>query len=117
MTFDYILESEVDKYSYIYVPKALMLDDVFSELSLQAKITYGLMLDRLSLAGKNNWQDDEGRVYVIYPVSEIMEDLNLSKTTVLECMDELEKMGLIERVKRGRGLPNIVYVKNYRECA
>ena len=62
---------------------------------------------------KNKWQDDAGRVYIVYPVSEIQADLQLSRRKVIDCLAELEQIGLIERKKRGRGLPSILYVKNF----
>ena len=57
--------------------------------------------------------DEEGRVYIVYPVTEIQADMNLSKRKTLDCLSELEAIGLIEKRRRGGGLPSIIYVKNF----
>ena len=43
------------------------------EISQTAKLLYALLLDRSTLSQKNTWQDDEGRIYIIYPIAEIAE--------------------------------------------
>ena len=66
MSFEYFYKSQSDKYSFIRIPKAMMTEDVFLPLSIQAKLLYGLLLDRMSVSVKNKWIDKEGKVYVIY---------------------------------------------------
>ena len=113
MIFSYIDRKEAEQYSFIRIPKALMTEEIFIPLSSQSKIIYGLLIDRMSDSVKNKWQDDKGRIYVIYPVSEIQQDMQLSRKKVIECLAELETLGLIEKRKRGRGLPSILYVQNF----
>lgn len=62
---------------------------------------------------KNNWQDEAGRVYVVYPEKEIMDDMNRSENSVTKYLNELEDADLIETVQRGQGRTNIIYVKNF----
>ena len=67
---------------------------------------YGLMLDRMSLSMKNGWLDEENRVYIIYTLENIMEDLNCGKdkgVKILAELDTVKGIGLIERKKRGLG--------------
>ena len=53
-----------------------MVKDIrFRDLSCEAKLLYGLMLDRLSLSMKNGWLDDEDRAYIYYTLENIVEDL------------------------------------------
>jgi len=113
MTFSYIDRLQADKFSFIRIPKALLTENTFAALSSQAKILYGIMVDKMDDSMRNKWQDDAGRVYIVYPVSEIQADLQLSRRKVIDCLAELEQIGLIERRKRGRGLPSILYVKNF----
>lgn len=113
MTFSYIDNREAAQYGFIPFPKALLTEEIFSPLSSQSKLMYSLLLDRMSDSLKNKWQDEYGRIYVIYPVSEIQEDMHISKRKTVECLSELESLGLIERKKRGRGLPSLLYVKNF----
>ena len=88
----------------------------FKGLSSDAKLLYGLMLDRMSLSMKNGWLDDESRAYIIYTVDAIMEDLGCAKATCIKIMKELDTengIGLIEKKRRGLGKPDIIYVKNF----
>ena len=80
---------------------------------LNLKIFYGMMIDKMGASLKNKWLDEEGRVYIVYPVTEIQADMNLSKRKTLDCLSELEAIGLIEKRRRGGGLPSIIYVKNF----
>lgn len=77
---------------------------------------YGLMLERMSLSRKNKWLDEENRVYIVYSVEKVAEDLNCSQPTAVKALAELDStkgIGLIERRKRGQGNPDIIYVKNF----
>ena len=62
---------------------------------------------------KNKWLDEENKVYIIYQITEIQSDLGFSKKKEMDYLTELEKIGLIEKKKRGFGLPNIIYVKSF----
>lgn len=88
----------------------------FKGISAEAKILYGLMLDRMSLSVKNRWFDDENRVYIIYTIEDIMEDLQCADQKAGKLLSELDTkkgIGLIERIRQGLGKPNIIYVKNF----
>ena len=52
------------------------------EISQTAKLLYSLLLDRSTLSQKNKWQDDKGRIYIIYPIAEIAEILDKGSTTI-----------------------------------
>jgi hypothetical protein len=84
---------------------------------LNLKIFYGMMIDKMGSSLKNKWLDEEGRVYIVYPVTEIQADMNISKRKTLDCLSELEAVGLIEKRKRGGGLPSIIYVKNFTSAS
>lgn len=101
------------QYTYIMIPKAMMTEEFFAPLSTLSKVLYGLMLDKMGEATKNNWQDQEGIAYIVYPIEQMEKDLNASRHTVISCLNELEDLKLIERKKRGRGQPSIVYVKKF----
>ena len=113
MQFDYYYGAEADQFNFIKVPKAMIKDSAFASLSLASRLLYGLLLDRMNLSMKNKWLDDENRVYIIYQITEIMEDLGVSKKKAIEFLQELEKFGLVEKRRRGFGLPNYLYVKNF----
>ena len=113
MQFSYITSREAEEYSFVCIPKLLISNAYFAELSNPAKILYGLLFDRMRSSTKNRWQDENGYAYVIYPISELTADLHLSERKVKSCLLELEKIGLLERKKQGRGLPNRIYIRNF----
>ena len=116
LIFDYYYGREAEQFSFYRIPKMLIKDQRFSGLSSDAKILYGLMLDRMALSVKNEWQDDEDKTYIIYTLEQIMEDLNCAKQKAVKILSELDNkngIGLIEKVRRGLGKPDIIYVKNF----
>ena len=119
MNFDYFYGGQANQFNFIKIPRDLLTESIFDELSLSAKVLYGVLLDRMSLSMKNGWFDKENKPFIIYQISEIQVDLKLSKRKAMDCLRELEKIGLVEKKKRGFGLPNILYVKNFvvpRDC-
>lgn len=113
MDFDYFYKEQADQFTFYRVPKVLIIDDTFSELSTDAKLLYGLLLDRVSLSANSGWFDKEGRVYVIYAIKSIMRDLHCGNKKAGNLLAELEQFGLIERKQRGQGKPWTIYVKNF----
>ena len=113
MTFDYFYETRADQYSFIRVPKLLITGKEFSSLTIQAKMLYGLLLDRMGMSIKNKWLDQENRVYVIYPIKEIQQDMNITKKKAMEILSELEEKGLVEKQIRGSGMPSLIYIKQF----
>lgn len=114
--FDYYYGIEAEQFSFYRVPRLLIKDERFKGLSSDAKLLYGLMLDRMSLSMKNGWLDDENRAYIIYTVDSIMEDLGCGKDKAIKVLAELDTnkgIGLVERIRRGLGKPDIIYVKNF----
>ncbi len=52
------------------VPKVLFYDKQYEDLSMDAKLIYALLLDRKEMAIRNEWVDEYGDTYVIYPKQE-----------------------------------------------
>ena len=116
MTFDYYYGVESEQFSFYRIPRLLIKDERFKGLSSDAKLLYGLMLDRMSLSIKNEWFDEKNRVYIIYTIDNIMEDLGCSKEKAVKVLAELDAskgIGLVEKIRRGLGQPDIIYVKNF----
>ena len=113
MEFNYYYGSQADQFSFIRIPKVMLTEELFSGLSIPAKVLYGVLLDRMTLSRKNAWFDEDNRVFIIYQIGEIQEDLGFSKKKAMELLAELEKFGLLEKKRRGHGLPNILYVKSF----
>jgi len=113
MEFNYYYGSQADQFSFIRIPKVMLTEELFAGLSIPAKVLYGVLLDRMTLSRKNAWFDEGNRVFIIYQIGEIQEDLGFSKKKAMELLSELEKFGLLEKKRRGHGLPNILYVKSF----
>ena len=111
---DYLHSAEADHFAFIRVPKILLQNEAFQGISVEAKLLYSLLFDRTELSNKNGWRDDQDRVYIIFTVAEIQENLNCGNKKAIQLLDELEnKAGLIERKRQGLGKPNLIYVKSF----
>lgn len=108
MTLDYYYGDQAEQFSFYRIPKVLFTDSRFKDISAEAKILYGLLLDRMSLSAKNGWLDQEGRVYIVYTVEDIMDALSCASQKAMKLLNELdEKCGLIERKRQGLGKPRV----------
>ncbi len=115
MSFDYFYgPDDAEQYSFYRIPKRLITGDEFQETSTEAKLLYGLMLDRLQLSIRNQWLDSLNRVYIIYTVEDIMADLHCGNQKACKLLSELEnKTGLIKRKRQGLGKPSLIYVLKF----
>ena len=103
LTLSYFYGKEADQYSFYKIPKLLFTDEHFKKVSVEAKVLYGLMLDRMSLSMKNQWLDDEGRAYIYYSLDDIMDALGCSNKKAISIMKELDTedgIGLIEKKRQ-----------------
>ena len=92
--------------AYFPYPKFLLQ----MSLSHTARLTYVLLLDRMTLSQKNGWVDVQGRAYVLYPLAGLAEDLQSSISSVTRALRELEAARLIERRSNGFSKPNQVFL-------
>ena len=116
LQFEYYYGDEAEQYSFYRIPKVLFTDASFRCVSVEAKVLYGLLLDRMALSIKNRWLDQQGRVYIIFTIADVMETLGCAEQKANKLLSELDTAkgaGLIERVRRGLGRPNVIYVKNF----
>lgn len=115
--FEYYYGAESEQFSFVRVARVLFTDkEHFDNLSNEAKLMYGLLLERMSLSRKNNQIDKHNRVYIIFPVEEIEESLDVGHEKALNLLKELDDqsgIGLVKKKRRGLGLPSILYVKNF----
>jgi len=111
---DYFYGTQAEQFSFYRIPKMLFTDERFRNISAEAKVLYGILLDRMSLSQKNGWLDDAGRVYIIFTTQDIMDAIDCADQKATKLLSELEqKAGLIERKRQGLGKPNLIYVKNF----
>ena len=108
------IKQQAEMFAFYRVPKVLFTEDCFWNVSTDAKLLYGILLDRMNLSARNGWLDEEGRVYIIFTIEEIKGALGCAEKKAVKLLDELEKKcGLIERKRQGLGKPNLIYVKNF----
>lgn len=112
LDLEYYYGQEAEQFTFYRLPKALIVDARFKDISNNAKLLYGLMLDRMSLSARSGWFDEENRVFIKYAIKSIMEDLNCSKMTAVGALKELHEIGLIDMIQEN-GKANIIYVKNF----
>ena len=114
MAYDYFYGQQSEQFSFYRIPKILFSQDKFWNVSTDAKLLYGILLDRMNLSARNEWLDEAGRVYIIFTIEEIKESLGCAEKKAVKLLDELEKKAeLIERKRQGLGKPNLIYVKNF----
>ena len=114
--FDFFHGSEADQYNFYIIPKLLFTDKRFSKVSVEAKVLYGLLLDRMSLSSKNGWVDEENRVYIYFKLEDAMEFMGIGKDKGVKLFAELDSekgCGLIQKKRQGLGKPTIIYVMNF----
>lgn len=108
---NYIYSEETENFNFFRIPRALVKDERFRDLSTDSKLLYGLMLDRMGLSLQNGWQDAEGRAFIYFTLEEIQATLACGHNKAVRLLAELEQYALIERVKQGQGKPAKIYVK------
>ena len=116
VSFDYFYGGQSDTFSYYRIPRLLITGSQFKSLSTDAKLLYGLLLDRMGLSSRNGWYDGSGRVYIYYALEEIQRDLNCGHDKAVKLLAELDAgkgVGLIERIRQGQGRPAKIYVKQF----
>ncbi len=99
---DYFYGTEAEQFAFFKIPKLLFSEPEFKDVSIGAKLLYGLMLDRMSLSVKNGWFDEDGRAYIYFTISDISEQLSCGSEKANKMLFELDDekgCGLIERNK------------------
>ena len=113
---DFFYGDEAEQFTFFRIPRLLITSPHFRGLSTEAKLLYGMMLDRMGLSLKNGWHEEDGRVYIYYTVEEIAEDLNCGREKAIKLVAELDDskgFGLIFRKRQGQGKPTKIYVKRF----
>ncbi len=116
LQFDYYYGNQAEQFAFYRIPKQLFTNPAFSKLSSDAKVLYGLMLDRMSLSIKSGWKDPDEKIYIYFTLSEIQEFMNCGHNKGVRILAELDSekgIGLIKRVRQGMGKPTKIYVMNF----
>ena len=102
--------SDIIKYEFLKIPKVMFANEAYRRLSSDAKLTYSLLYDRLSLSKLNGWINENDEVYLIYTREEVAYDLGISYKKAITAFKELTSIGLIFEKRCGRGMPNKIFI-------
>lgn len=120
ISFKEFIYDSVEATSFLQLPKVLLNNEYFKELSIDCIVLYSLLLDCHKLSTKNNWIDDEGRVFVQISMSKISQKLRCGKDKTIKLLRQLsedEGIGLIQIKSMGQGKTNRIYVNNFNNPA
>ena len=115
--YNYFHGGNAEQFSFFRIPQALIDDKRFQALSIEAKLLYTLLLDRMGLSLRSGWQDANNRVFIFNTLQEAQKTLSCGHNKATRLFNELEQFGLIERIKQGQGKPAKIYVKNFADEA
>lgn len=103
--------NECFEHLYYQIPMELFFNKKYKDkLNSDSKILYGFLLNRLTLSVRNNWVDEDNKVFLIFTRKEVQERLNLSDKTVTKAFNQLKECKLIHEKKQGANKPNLIYV-------
>ena len=88
--FGYFHDYESEQFAFYRIPKVLFTDEYFRNLSSDAKVLYGLMLDRMALSIRHQWFDEEGKVYIIFTVEQVIQYMNCGRDKAMKTLAELD---------------------------
>ena len=108
---EYYKINETLEHKYYQIPQELFTNPYYKDnLSLESKVLYAFLLDRLTLSIKNNWYDEENNIYLIFTREEVQNKLNLSSKTVIKAFKQLTEIKLVKEKRQGLGKPNLIFV-------
>jgi hypothetical protein len=107
---EYYYAHDIDTFIFYRIPKALF-STAYTSLDCEAKVLYGLLLDRNGLSKKNAWVDKMDRVFIYFERTEAGELLGVKKEKAIKLFKQLQEFDLIDDVRQGCGKPNRIYVK------
>lgn len=110
---NYFTMQDADSFSFVRVPKELLVNPKYKNISAESKLLYGVLLDRVSLSRKNNWVDEMGRIFIIYTRVEIMEIMGAGEKKITKLFNELKDKELVEEKRQGLQKPNLIYVGKF----
>lgn len=115
--FPLMKRAEIVSFYHLQMPRWLFADQNYKQLSLHAKVAYTFLLNRYQLSQRNGWVNEDDEVYVIFTRAELANEMQISYKKAIACFTELQDAKLIWEVRRGRGLPNHIYLAQVEQEA
>ncbi|RDF93577.1 replication initiator protein A, partial [Lactiplantibacillus plantarum] len=121
--FNFIESEKAYATRFFQFPQVLIYGSQYKTLSDSAKLGYMILHDRLDYSLKNNWVDEDNRVYFIFTNQELTDLMGWSKKKVIRVKNELENQGLLFQKtmhfnpKTGKNEPNRLYLADLEVTA
>ena len=121
--FNFIESEKAYATRFFQFPQVLIYGSQYKTLSDSAKLGYMILQDRLDYSLKNNWVDEDNRVYFIFTNQELTDLMGWSKKKVVRVKKELENQGLLFQKtmhfnpKTGKNEPNRLYLADLEVTA
>lgn len=102
--------------TYMYkntkLPQYLPMPKFLTELPLSntERYIYTLLLNRAQYSQMNGMVDEQGKVYIFYPIHQLSEKSGKGATTVKSAIKHLIEVGVLEKVSEGKGRANRLYL-------
>lgn len=114
LELEYLKPQTAVQYDFYLFPKMLLSHEAFDGIGYSAKMLYSLMLNRTILSETNaeEYTDENGNLYIIYTVEQVMETMHCSKPTAIKMLKQLDDIGLIELKRQGQDKPFIIYLND-----
>ena len=112
---DYLDNLKLKKFIFYRVPKELFTNEKYTDISAEAKLLYGMLLDKMSLSEMNGWREEEGVVFQYFTIQSVQKLFKIGHDKAGKLFKELEKVELIERKSQGIGRPYKIYLKVFQE--
>ncbi|MEW4350238.1 replication initiator protein A [Lactiplantibacillus plantarum] len=121
--FNFIESEKAYATRFFQFPQVLIYGSQYRTLSDSAKLGYMILHDRLDYSLRNNWVDEDNRVYFIFTNQELTDLMGWSKKKVIRVKSELEDKGLLFQrsmhfnPKTGKNEPNRLYLADLEVTA
>lgn len=110
MMSNYFTTHDVELNQFYQLPKALIHDEKYKDLTANAKIAYAILQDRHSVSLKNGWVDKQDRVFFYFKDKDLAKVFDMTIKTAQRIKKQLKDYGLIEVEKRGLNQPSMIYL-------
>lgn len=108
--FALMKQTDIQKNYYLQMPLWMFSDPRYSEISMDAKVTYMFLLNRFQLSRRKGWVNDQGEVFVVFPRLALAKELRICEKRVTAAFRELVLAKLIWEKRCGLGKANQIYL-------
>ena len=108
--FPLMKRSQIVSFFHLQMPRWLFAEPKYASLSLYAKVAYTFLLNRYQLSQRNGWVSEQDEVYIIFTREELAAEMQVSYKRAIASFKELQDANLIWEQRRGRGMPNHIFL-------